>query len=73
FRTGATGGNAQARATVSRGGTVVAEGRVDFSAAGSGWTSLGTLDAAAGDAFTVGLARDGAGCIRADAVKLVRR
>lgn len=73
FRTGATGGNAQALATVSRGGTVVAEGRMDFSAAGSGWTSLGTLDAAAGDAFTVGLARDGAGCIRADAVKLVRR
>lgn len=73
YRTGATGGNAQARATLSRGGTQLLDRRIDFSAAGAGWSSIGEVDASAGDAFTFGLARDGAGCIRADTVKLVRK
>ncbi|MEU4539816.1 family 16 glycosylhydrolase [Streptosporangium sp. NPDC023825] len=72
YRTGAEGGNTQARVTLSRGGAQLMMRRVDFSAAGAEWVSLGEVDASAGDEFTVGLARDGAGCIRADTVKLVR-
>lgn len=72
YRTGAAGGNAQALATVSRGGQQLRERRVDFSASGAGWVSLGEVTASAGDEFDFGLSRDGAGCIRADAVRLTR-
>jgi hypothetical protein len=72
YRTGAEGGNAQAQVTLSRGGAQLAMRRVDFGATGAEWVSLGKVNASAGDEFTVGLARDGAGCIRADTVKLVR-
>jgi hypothetical protein len=50
----------------------VAERRIDFSTPGADWVPLGQTDASAGQEFTFDLARDGAGCIRADAVKLVR-
>ncbi|MCG5219150.1 golvesin C-terminal-like domain-containing protein [Streptosporangium soli] len=72
YRTGAAGGDSKARATLSRGGTPVAERTIDFTAAGAGWVSLGAVDAPAGGEYTFGLTRTGAGCIRADAVKLVR-
>lgn len=73
YRTGAEGGNTQALTTLSRGSARLAERRIDFSAAGAAWVSLGQVDASSADEFTFGLARDGAGCVRADTVKLVRR
>jgi hypothetical protein len=72
YRTGAEGGDVQSRVRLSRDGVHVAERRIDFSTPGADWVPLGQTDASAGQEFTFDLARDGAGCIRADAVKLVR-
>ncbi|MGI5521727.1 family 16 glycosylhydrolase [Micromonospora sp. CA-259024] len=68
YRVGGTGGQSTARVTFNG-----AESTVDLSVPGSGWLPLGAHSLVAGQDYPLALARDGAGCIRADAVKLVRR
>ena len=67
YRIGGTGGQTAARVTFDG-----AQSTVDFSVPGGDWLPLGVHQLTGGQGYPLELARDGAGCIRADAVKLVR-
>lgn len=74
YRVGGTGGQADAPVTVADGGTTLATAPVNFSTTGNAWVPVGgTLSLAEDRPYTVRVARTGAGCIRADAVKFVRQ
>ncbi|RIQ20357.1 family 16 glycosylhydrolase [Jiangella rhizosphaerae] len=73
-RVGGTGGQADAPVTVLDGGTTLASAPVDFGATGNAWVPVGgALNLTEDRPYTVRVERTGAGCIRADAVKLVRQ
>lgn len=74
YRVGGAGGQPDAPVTVADGGSNLASAAVDFDTAGSGWVPVGGgLSLTGGRGYTVRVARTAAGCIRADAVKLVRQ
>ena len=74
YRAGGDGGQVDAPVTVADGGTTLASAAVDFSPAGNAWVPVGgTLTLTEDRPYTVRVARTGAGCIRADAVKFVRQ
>ncbi|SDU27151.1 glycoside hydrolase family 16 protein [Jiangella alkaliphila] len=74
YRVGGTGGQADAPVTVADGGTTLATAPVNFSTTGNAWVPVGgTLSLTEDRPYTVRVARTGAGCIRADAVKFVRQ
>ncbi len=74
YRVGGAGGQPDAPVTVADGGSTLASAAVDFDTAGSGWVPVGgTLSLTGGHGYTMRVARTAAGCIRADAVKLVRQ
>lgn len=72
YRVGGTGGALAATATLADGDTTMHQSTVDFSAAGAGWQPLGAHTLAGGRPYRIDLSGNGAGCIRADAIKFVR-
>lgn len=72
YRLGGDGGEPAAPLRLSRGTTVLATTTVNLATPDSEWTPIGTYSMTAGTAHTFRLSSAGAGCIRADAVKLVR-
>ncbi|MER7443831.1 family 16 glycosylhydrolase [Micromonospora avicenniae] len=68
YRVGGTGGQNTARVVFN--GT---QSTMDFTVPGGSWMPLGTYRLSGGQDYPLELIRDGAGCIRADAVKLVPR
>ncbi|NIK61597.1 family 16 glycosylhydrolase [Kribbella shirazensis] len=71
YRVGGSGGQVDAPVTVWDGSTALIRSRVDLTQA-SGWVRLGNQALTGGTSYIVRIDRDGAGCIRADSVKLVR-
>ncbi|MFC7624843.1 family 16 glycosylhydrolase [Microlunatus sp. GCM10028923] len=73
-RVGADGGQPDAPVALRDGGTTLAATSVDLSVAGNAWLPIGgSVALTGGHAYTIGIDRTGSGCIRADAVKLVRQ
>lgn len=74
YRVGADGGQVDAPVALRDGGTTLAATSADLSVAGNAWLPVGgSLALTGGHPYTIGIDRTGAGCIRADAVKLVRQ
>jgi beta-glucanase (GH16 family) len=71
YRAGGAGGQVDAPVTVWDGSTALIRSEVDLTQA-SGWVLLGNHALTGGTSYIVRIDRDGAGCIRADSVKLVR-
>ncbi|MEV0289953.1 family 16 glycosylhydrolase [Kribbella sp. NPDC050820] len=71
YRVGGSGGQVDAPVTVWDGSTALIRSRIDLTQA-SGWVPLGNHALTGGTPYIVRIDRDGAGCIRADSVKLVR-